>query len=233
MTRWTTSHWSLDLLDGTQAGPVRTASYIPFTGPTPTQGVTGQLVHVPAGTTPAPGALAGEIAVVDVPVTVVPLSFFTSLSYPGATSDPHHQENPSSPYKRPYLNGMVPLLDALDAAGAAGVVAVLDFPRAGADGSYFPYDGIFRRVPGLYVDRSTGAALRQQASAGAHARLVLPAQKQTHSRNHLTSSRASIRPCRPSTQRSPTCTPTAARCSRAWMRRATSGSPAEASSPRT
>ena len=109
---------------------------------------------VPAGTTPAPGSLAGKIAVVDVPITVVPLSFFTRAAYPGATYDPHHLENPSALYNRPYLNGMVPLLDALDTAGAAGVIAVLDFPSAAADGSYFPYDGIIRKTPGVYVDRS-------------------------------------------------------------------------------
>ena len=182
--RWTTDTWSLDLLRGSQAVPVKTASYIPYTGPTPPQGVSGQLGVVPAGTTPAPGSLAGKIAVVDVPITVVPLSFFTSLAYPGAVYDPHHQENPSQTYKRPYLNGIVPLLDAVDVAGAVGVIGVLDFPSAAADGSYFPYDGIFRRVPGLYVDRNTGAALKQQAKAGARARLTLPAQvKDVTSRN--------------------------------------------------
>ena len=42
---------------------------------------------------------------------------------------------------------------------------MLDYPAAAADGSYFPYDGIIRGVPGLYVDRATGAALKDQARA--------------------------------------------------------------------
>ena len=49
------------------------------------------------------------------------------------------------------------------------MVGVLDYPADGADGSYFPYDGIIRAVPGLYVDRTTGAALKDQARAGARA----------------------------------------------------------------
>ena len=81
-------------------------------------------------------------------------------------------------YKRPYLNGLIPLLEKLEAAGAAGVVGVLDYPSDGADGSYFPYDGIIRSVPGLYVDRATGAALKDQARAGTPARLTLPADDQ-------------------------------------------------------
>ena len=39
MTRWTTAHWSLDLLGGPSVGPVRTASYIPYSGHTPAHGV--------------------------------------------------------------------------------------------------------------------------------------------------------------------------------------------------
>jgi hypothetical protein len=177
MDRWTTDTWSLDLVDGAAAGPVKTASYIPYSGQTPPQGVTAPLALVPTGTTPAPGSLAGKIAVFDVPQTIVPYTFFTALSYPGRTYDPAGRD-PSALYKRPYLNGVIPALDAIQAAGAAGAVGVLDYPASGADGSYFPYDGHIRAIPGLYVDRNVGAMLKGQASAGATARLALPASVQ-------------------------------------------------------
>jgi hypothetical protein len=61
---------------------------------------------------------------------------------------------------------------------------VLDYPANGADGSYFPYDGIIRSVPGVYVDRATGAPLKDRARAGVTARLALPAQvKRVKTRN--------------------------------------------------
>ncbi|MET0510466.1 MAG: PA domain protein [Thermoleophilaceae bacterium] len=184
MRRWTTSRWSLDLVAGPTAGPVRTASYIPYSGQTPAGGVTGALAFVEPGSTPAPGSLVGRIAVFDVPLTVVPLSFFTALGYPGRTYDPRGELNPSEQYKRPYLNGVIPLLASIEAAGAVGAVGALDYPSDGADGSYFPYDGIVRGVPGVYVDRTTGAALKDQARAGALARLTLPANvKRVESRN--------------------------------------------------
>lgn len=184
MQRWTTSKWSLDLVSGTGAGPVKTVSYIPYSGQTAAGGVTGQLAFVPAGSTPAPGSLAGKIAVFDVPLTIIPLSFFTALAYPGRAYDPNGELVASKLYKRPYLNGVVPVLDSLKAAGAAGAVAVLDFPSSGADGSYFPFDGIIRNVPGVYVDRTVGAALKDKAKAGASARLKLPATvKKVTSRN--------------------------------------------------
>lgn len=180
MRRWTTDSWSLDFLDGPAAGAVRTASYIPYSGQTPVGGVTGALVFVEAGATPAPGSLAGKIAVFDVPLTTVTIGFFAQQEYPGSRYDPRRELDPAAPYKRPYLNSVVPVLERLQAAGAAGVVGILDYPAAGADGSYFPYDGEVRTVPGVYVDRATGAALRERARAGdTQARLRLPAQVKT------------------------------------------------------
>jgi len=183
MDRWTTTEWSLELLDGPAAGPVRTASYIPYSGRTEAGGVSGALVYVAPGATPAPGSLDGKIALFDVPLTIVPLTIFTVLSYPDRLYNPDGEDT-SQLYKRPYLNGVIPVLESLEAAGAAGVVGILDYPSDGADGSYFPYDGIIREVPGLYVDRATGAALKERAAAGTNARLALPAKvKRVKSRN--------------------------------------------------
>ena len=180
MRRWTTDSWSLAVA-GT---PVRTASYIPYSGQTPAGGVSGPLVYVEPGQTPAPGSLAGRIAVFDVPLTVIPLSFFVNLTYDGRQYDPRGELRGEEPYKRPYLHGVHPVLEALAAAGAIGAVGVLDFPAAAADGSYFPYDGVINSLPGIYVDRAAGAVLKDQARAGLPAVLGLPAQvKQVNSKN--------------------------------------------------
>ena len=48
MQRWTTAEWSLDRSPA-RAGPVRTASYIPYSGQTPAAGVTGPLAYVEPG----------------------------------------------------------------------------------------------------------------------------------------------------------------------------------------
>ena len=175
MDRWTTTQWSLDIIDGPDAGRVRTASYIPYSGQTGPEGVSGPLVFVEPGSTPEPGSLAGKIAVVDVPLTIIPISVFAALSYENRVYDPDGELDPATLYKRPYLNGIIPVIDSLQAAGAAGVVAVLDYPSDGADGSYFPYDGIIRGIPGVYVDRTTGAALKDHARASTQARLTLSA----------------------------------------------------------
>ena len=186
MQRWTTATWSLDVVDGPGAGPVRTAAYINYSGQTPADGVTAPLALVEDGTTPAPGSLAGKIAVFDVPTSPVTYGTFTALAYPGRLFDPAGALDPNATYNRPYLaiGPLITLLDALAAAGAVGAVGVLDYPANGADGSYFPYDGIIRSVPGVYVDRATGAPLKDRARAGVTARLALPAQvKRVKTRN--------------------------------------------------
>jgi hypothetical protein len=184
MTRWTTNDWSLEVLDGSTPGPVTTASYIPYSGQTSEDGVTGQLVLVPRGTTPAPGSLAGKIAVFDVPLTIVPNGFFTRLSFPGTSYDPRHEFPPQNLYKRPWFNSVPQVHAALKLAGAVAVVGVMDYPAAGADGTYTPYTGEIVGVPGLYVAREAGVQFKQQAAAGATARLALPAQvRQVTTRN--------------------------------------------------
>jgi len=50
--RWLAEDWALELLDGPRPGPVRVASYYPYGGETPPQGVVGHLVY--AGRAPAP-----------------------------------------------------------------------------------------------------------------------------------------------------------------------------------
>jgi hypothetical protein len=176
MMRWTTNAWSLEVLDGESVGPVTTASYIPYSGQTSREGVTGQLALVPKGTTPAPGSLVGKIAVFDVPLTIVPNGFFTRLAYPGTTYDPHQEFPPQELYKRPWFNSITKAQAALRLAGAAAIVGVIDYPPDGAYGSYFPYTGEILDLPGLYVDREAGAQLKQQALAGANAQLALPAK---------------------------------------------------------
>jgi hypothetical protein len=166
---------------------VPTASYIPYTGDTGRSGVTGELVLFDPAGPPAPGSLAGKVAVFDVPLTTLPFSFFTSISY--TYYDPAGVFTaPDAVYARPWL-GQQRVVDALDqasAAGAAAVVGVLDLPSGAAHGTYYPYDGTIRAVPGIYVDRAVGARLKQLAGSGTRARVTVPAQVVgTSSRNLL------------------------------------------------
>ena len=177
LQRWSVRQgaWSLAVLDGPAAGPSNTASYIPYSGSTPAQGVTGELVAYDPKNPPPEGFLRGKIALFDVPSAAVPFGVFTSVGY--RNYDPKGVLDPKAVYDRPWLGqqSVIDALEALGAAGAVGMVAVLDLPADAAHGTYYPYDGHIRQVPGLYVDRDAGAQLRQVATGGGHVRLTLPA----------------------------------------------------------
>lgn len=168
---------SLALGQGADSDPVPVASYIPYSGTTGPQGISAPLVYLGADTDPATVAAAdvqGKIALVDVPPVPLTTGIFEAIAYyehdPGGTVDP------ATAYDRTWIS-QIPLLrmiEALEAAGAAGMVAVLDLPPAMAEGAYFPYEGEVLGLPGLFVDRETGDRLKQAAGpTGTPARLTL------------------------------------------------------------
>jgi hypothetical protein len=180
--RWLADSWSLNVTSGPGTGKVPTASYLPYSGGTPAGGITAPLVHVDG--TPAPGSLAGKIALYELPTDTLTFGAFAAIAY--KAYDPHGQLKPDVPYQRSWvsISPLIAMLDALVASGAAGVVVVLDLPADAAHGAYYPYDGNIRAVPGVYVDRANGAKLRQVAAAGGSVKLELRSEtKQVKTRN--------------------------------------------------
>ena len=173
--RWTTASWSLKIPEGPDAGPVGTASYIPYSGSTPPGGVTGELVAVDPTTPPEPGSLRGKIAMFGVPRAPISYSIMELVAHD--VFDPSRVIEPEALYDRPWTGvaSLIAFLDALGASGATGAVGVIDLPPASAYGSYFPYDGKIRRVPGVFVDAPSGHRLKALAASGTVARLTLPA----------------------------------------------------------
>jgi hypothetical protein len=180
--RWLADGWSLHA-DGRH---VPTASYMPYSGGTSQAGVTGPLVEVDASRPLAAGSLRGKIALFFLPLSSLTYVEFGALAY--KSYDPAGILKPNATYARAWLSitTLIGMLDALVKAEAAACVCVLDLPADAAHGAYYPYDGTVRPVPGLFVDRATGAALRAKAAAGAHARVVLRARvKRVQTRNLL------------------------------------------------
>lgn len=111
--------------------------------------------------------VSGKIVLYDAPRLQVPLGAFEALSvYYNNSSG---TAGPTATYSRPFLDELLTIGvidEALKSAGAAGVIAVLDYPPVAADNSYVPFGGLATpSVPGLYLDRETGNTLKQQITA--------------------------------------------------------------------
>jgi len=144
-------------------------SYFPYSGQTPAQGVTGELVY--AGHSPNfdLNGLEGKIALVD---------FATSVRKFGQMYEPWGTYPADAHFPAEYrpARGAVNDLTKFAKAGAIGVVlAWTDISDANAADQYTPFSRPPQGVPGLYVGRDTGAKLKALASSGAKATLVLEA----------------------------------------------------------
>ncbi|GAF50355.1 hypothetical protein [Rhodococcus wratislaviensis] len=174
LKRWLATNWALNV-DGTS---LPAPSYVPYSGNTGPDGVSGQLVYLDDQAFSNPAGLPrldGKIAVYDVPLTSLPILAFKALQYPGSVYDPQGNFSDFDFYKRPWFNGVPDRLKELKDAGAIGSIGVLDLNQHWATGQYFPYDGVFREFPSLYVDRDTGAELKRRAGASGVGTIVLEA----------------------------------------------------------
>lgn len=171
--RWSVDAWSLAVAEGPQAGPVKVAAYVPYSGMTSEAGVTAPLVYL-GDQHPASAGVAGKIVLFDVPAPPkLPFAFFTALALD--VYDPEGRFEAGT-YSRPYLASPADLIKELSAAGAAGGIAILDLPYETAYGTYVPYEGEIRTAPSLYVDKAEGARLKALADGGTRVTLALPAQ---------------------------------------------------------
>jgi hypothetical protein len=177
--RWEETGFGLEILDGPSPGPVKVATYYPRSKETAPEGVTGPLVYggtgAPAG--PMPDA-QGSILVVDL---AAPPPAAAGIFLPQSTFRywPGHDDADwaTADYKRVWIEpGLGVPLAPFEASGAKAVVFILDnISFEALAGAYVPFTSGFEPLPALYVDRDTGAALREQATAGRQARFVLTA----------------------------------------------------------
>ncbi|WP_157407905.1 PA domain protein [Actinomadura atramentaria] len=169
LTRWEPSAWSLDVIGGQNAGAVDVSWYVPYSGSTGPQGVTAPLSTEPK---------SGTIGLVTVRPPQIPYLFMDIIDW-DTPWQPEHASgyNPLAVYDRPWFGGMSAggEMDGHKAAGAVGLIIVLDLPADVARGQYLPYDGIIRGIPSLIVDRDTGSKLTDVARAGGSVRLRLEA----------------------------------------------------------
>jgi len=180
---WTPSSWSVDVMSGTDAGPMPIAAYIPYSGALPPEGTTGQLHYIAPGAPMAPGSLKGKIALVQMTIPHTNLQPLYSMSHD--RYDPDKLMPLDREYLRVWLSDIHARLPFIRAAAPLAMIAILPLDDPSAAGLYTPYDGVIRDCPGLYVSRTYGARLKLQADAGTPVRVRLNATAQPATSRNL------------------------------------------------
>jgi hypothetical protein len=214
-TRWLVDDWSLELLEGPGKGVIPLAAYQPYSGNTPAEGIVAPLAYlgaVPplglpgnpqdtaslqaaiqrlrgelddwarAAIAGIPGGVKGRIVMVDtqtLPLTERDFAPLTTYNY-----DPGTSPLATPDFKRMVFSE-VPSASVFIDAGAAGYICTLDASPACAAGIYGPYGNPITGLPSLFIDRDTGAKLRQYAEGRPNARLTQTASIQRTSTPQL------------------------------------------------
>lgn len=165
VTRWEPTEWSLAVTDA--GGTTTTLDCFPVPFSAPAQGLTTELA---AFDQERPEGVAGRASLFDVPLITIPATLLaTSGSAPddvsGRIIDPDGTLEGAShtvPFGAEFLEVMEPSIEA----GAVAFIGTLtDHPGDSAE--YFvPYDAITRPIPGVWVNGTDGAWLRDQLARG-------------------------------------------------------------------
>jgi hypothetical protein len=172
LPRWDAKRWGITLDSASAHGvKIPVTSYWPYSGQTPAEGITGELVYGGVQPNYDLSKVQGKIVFIDVaneprpwgewyqPWGILPPG--TTLPPEYSNAIPIHSVNDLGPFKK---------------AGAVGVImGWTNISDGNAADQYTPFGRPLQNIPGLYVGRETGARLKDMAAAGAKATMVLEA----------------------------------------------------------
>jgi hypothetical protein len=170
--RWDARRWEITVHPASGASfKVPVTSYYPYSGETPPEGVTGELIY--AGVSPdltfGPD-VEGKIVFIESSVLPRPIDEWYSLW----GVNPADKKFPAS-FRRPCWQ-TVGMLTDLKKNGALGVIlGWTDISDGNAKDQYVPFSRPHQNIPGLWVGRETSKKLLGLAGTGAKATVVLEA----------------------------------------------------------
>jgi hypothetical protein len=156
---------------GRQPESVRVSGAVPYSR---AKAAHGRLVYIPPGTAIANADVKGKIVLRDAVPGSTPQWIFFAVAY--YVHDPDRSIDYAGNYERDFAGYTQRVTDLKQAAekGAAGVVFAHTIPYEQVRGNYQPYEGVFWKVPAVFVGVDEGLRLRK--AIGTDVDLVVRAQ---------------------------------------------------------
>jgi hypothetical protein len=184
VTRWEPTDWSLEVVGADGRTTTLDCFPVPFSAP-----ADGLDVELAAFDQARPDAVSGQASLFDVPLLRIPADLFATAG--SAPADPTGRiidpdgSLAGAEHIVPFGAQFQEVMEPSTEAGAAAFIGTLtDYP--GDSFNYFvPYDGIARPIPGVWVNGTDGAWLRDQLARGpVRVRLTVASeQEQVESHN--------------------------------------------------
>jgi hypothetical protein len=160
---WEEKKWQL-VVEPNGDNSTEVESYFwPYSGQTPPEGITAQLVYLGQGTEADFQAadVKGRAALISLPPINIGWNELKLFSYMAYDPDNLAADN-SHPYPIGWILHLYQIYPRLEQAGAIGAVYILeDYPNMGPLTYYAPYDGQIRSVPSLYIREEDGEMLKK------------------------------------------------------------------------
>jgi hypothetical protein len=144
---------------------------VPFSLPTTEEGSGGPLAFIPLDQEITAANAAGKVVVREIPHSSIPYPALSAIGHEVTDDLPTEGD-----YDRPYTRPLDKILTDAGKADAAGVVLVWDAPTDQLRGYWDPHTGTRFHVPAVYAGLDQLAALKELASSGAPAQVVVRAE---------------------------------------------------------
>lgn len=176
--RWQARRWALSMQTSSGAQSLPVSFYFPYSGETPSEGVTGEIVYFDEPPESFESA-AGKIAAIEVPTPDIGwllnyMMFTRKTAVPDETAD--FPRSMSTPLIGGLLKSSGIQLRAAAKAGVRGVVCVWrGCSESNAMHQYLPFTTPYQGCPALWVGPAAGEKLEQAAQRGEQVTLTLEA----------------------------------------------------------
>jgi len=174
---WEPVKWSIEVQPGTVSAWQPETFYVPYSGPTPAEGISAEVVYLGNISSPEWQDVKGKIVLVDIPPTDVSwdkMKLFSYMAY-----EPEKKlKNWSHPYPIGWMMKYISFYDKIESRQPAGIIGILrGYPNMGKFTYYAPYQGILRKIPSMYLLPEASDKLKAQIAAGKiNVKLVLDAK---------------------------------------------------------
>ncbi len=179
---WNATKWELRVLKGQGVKKIPVASYMPYSGTTPDDGVTAPMVWAGAGEAAdfAAQDFTGKIALVEAQYPASLYQTYRNWFNPANTGGPgpqYYRYDPNHTIKLDDIWRSCFMFSSSDqvnpaitttlakAAGAVGIAIIFDADPADMLGQYLPFARPYRDIPVLYLDRDAGHTIKEQVQS--------------------------------------------------------------------
>jgi hypothetical protein len=164
---WEPVKWSLKVQPGTSTAWDAETFYVPYSGPTPPDGVTAEAIYLGNITAPKWQDVKGKIIIVDIPSTGVSWDQMKLFSYMAYEPENTLKGVAPTPYPVGWMLKYIDFYKKAETQHPVGIIGILrDYPQMGKFAYYAPYDGELRSVPSLYLLPPEGDKLKALALSG-------------------------------------------------------------------